>query len=473
MDSPSRTTPTTPHQHPDRLLSIQPDTGSPIDLPGRPRDLRAGFSTKAGNFAIPGSAVVLDDGRVIVGQVHVKDGLIEAVEEMQASPNHPTRPAMPDRTIVPGFVDIQVNGIGAIDVADARQADAWDALDDALLAQGVTTWCPTLVSAPLGDLDAALGRIDAFASRPARAPRPSIAGAHVEGPFLTVPGAHDPRHLLHAIDMAWLGGLPPLVRIITLAPELPGAIHAVEVLHDRGIVVALGHSRCSAQQALSAASAGASLVTHLGNAMPPLAQREPGLFGAGLTDDRLAVSVIADLVHLHPSVLDLAWRAKPPGRLVLVTDSVAVGSGKLGPVKLGPVKPGAVKPRAVKPGPVKPGAVKPRAVKPGAVTFGTGEAIPDAARLSDGTLAGSVVTMDRAVANLAANTRATLPDAVASASRIPARLLGLTDRGSIAPGMRADLVALRPDGSIEAVWIAGRIAWPRPAGWDMPGRTSS
>jgi N-acetylglucosamine-6-phosphate deacetylase len=197
------------------------------------------------------------------------------------------------------------------------------------------------------------------------------------------------------------------------------------------------------------------------------------LFGAGLTDDRLAVSVIADLVHLHPSVLDLAWRAKPPGRLVLVTDSVAVGSGKLGPVKLGPVKPGAVKPRAVKPGPVKPGAVKPRAVKPGAVTFGTGEAIPDAARLSDGTLAGSVVTMDRAVANLAANTRATLPDAVASASRIPARLLGLTDRGSIAPGMRADLVALRPDGSIEAVWIAGRIAWPRPAGWDMPGRTSS
>ncbi|MHB1504295.1 MAG: N-acetylglucosamine-6-phosphate deacetylase [Acidimicrobiales bacterium] len=385
----------------------------------------------------------MDDGRVIIGQVHVKDGLIEAVEEMQASPSHPTRPAMPDRTIVPGFVDIQVNGIGAIDVADARQPDAWDALDDALLAQGVTTWCPTLVSAPLGDLDAALGRIDAFASRPARAPRPSIAGAHVEGPFLTVPGAHDPRHLLHAIDMAWLGGLPPLVRIITLAPELPGAVHAVEVLHDRGIVVALGHSRCSAQQALSAASAGASLVTHLGNAMPPLAQREPGLFGAGLTDDRLAISLIADLVHLHPSVLDLAWRAKPPGRLVLVTDSVAAGSGKLGPVKLGPV------------------------------TFGTGEAIPDAARLSDGTLAGSVVTMDRAVANLVANTRATLPDAVASASRIPARLLGLADRGSIAPGMRADLVALRPDGSIEAVWIGGRIAWPRPAGWDMPGRTSS
>ncbi len=199
-------------------------------------------------------------------EVVVEDGLITAVR--------PARGPVPALVLAPGFVDLQVNGIGAIDVAGAAGPD-WDDLDRALLAQGVTTWCPTIVTAPLDGLERSLAGIAEAARRPGGG-RPAIAGAHLEGPFVAVPGAHRPEFVRGRVDLAWLDSLGDAVRILTIAPELPGAIDAIAALRGRGVLVSLGHSACTAETAVEAAEAGARLVTHLGNAMGPLHQRAPG-----------------------------------------------------------------------------------------------------------------------------------------------------------------------------------------------------
>ena len=336
------------------------------------------------------------------------DGRIEAL--------HPARGPVPDVSLVPGFVDLQVNGHDDVDVATATGTD-WDRLDELLLAQGVTTWCPTLVTAPLDFYTAALGRIAAAADRAAEH-RPDIAGAHLEGPFLGRRiGAHPVEHVL-PVDLAWLTGLPPIVTLMTLGPEAEGAVAAIEALDRRGALVAIGHSDATFEEAEAAASAGARLVTHCFNATGTLHQRAPGLLGAALTDERLAVSLIADLAHVHPALLRLAFRAKGPAGVVLVTDAVAWRAGRVGAVEM---------------------AVDPHGVP----------------RLADGTLAGSALTMDEAVRNVVRGAGIALADAVVSAATTPARLLGLTDRGALVPGRRGDVVALSDDLAVADVWIGG------------------
>jgi len=361
--------------------------------------------------------VLTPAGPVADTEVVVEDGVITAVR--------PARGPVPALVLAPGFIDLQVNGIGAIDVAGAAGAD-WDSLDRALLAQGVTTWCPTVVTAPLDALERSLAGIAEAARRPGGG-RPAIAGAHLEGPFVAVPGAHRPEFVRGRVDLAWLDSLGDTVRILTVAPELPGAIDAIAALSGRGVLVSLGHSACTAETAVEAAEAGARLVTHLGNAMGPLHQRAPGLLGAALADDRLSVSVIADLVHTHPLFVRMAFAAKRSERnrnpgVALVTDAVAAAAG----------------------------STLDRTAPP---------------RLADGTLAGSVLTMARAVSNVVRASGVALVDAVQAASSTPARLLGLDDRGSIEPGRRADLVALEPtEGEWRAVsvWVAGHEAWCSP-----------
>jgi N-acetylglucosamine-6-phosphate deacetylase len=353
---------------------------------------------------IAGPAVVVIDG-----------GRIVAIE--------PATKPVPDRTLAPGFIDLQVNGIGSVDVASAHDDD-WDELDRALLAQGVTTWCPTLVTAPLDSYATPLERVAAAARRgrgDGGVVRPAIAGAHLEGPFLGgAPGAH-PTHLIRPLDEQWLDGLPPIVKVITLAPEARGATACIESLRTRGVLVALGHSTASYEEAVDATDAGARLVTHCFNGMGPLHHREPGLIGAALTDDRLAVSLIADLVHVHPAAIALVFRAKGAHRVAFVTDAVAWARGTIG--------------------------------EDVHMTFdGT------AARLADGTLAGSALTMDTAVRNVIEHCGVSLLDAIQAATATPARLLGLDDRGEILPGRRADLVAIAPDLTVESTWVQGRAA---------------
>jgi N-acetylglucosamine-6-phosphate deacetylase len=333
-------------------------------------------------------------------RIVVEAGRIVAVE--------PFRGRAPDRMIVPGFIDLQCNGIGDVHVATA-DGDDWERADELLLAGGVTTWCPTLVTAPLDAYPDRLARLEKAASRPGRG-RPAIAGAHLEGPFLGgAPGAHR-TDWLRPIDPGWLAALPDIVKVVTLAPELDGADAAIRLLDARGVLVSLGHSTAGEADVAEAEAAGARMVTHLFNGMAPFHHRDPGLAGATLTAPGLVAGLIADLVHVHPTALALAFLAKGPDAIALVSDAVVDGAG----------------------------------------------------RLPDGTLAGSTITLADAVRNVVQHAGVRWPDAVTAASTTPARLLGLADRGRIAPGHRADLVVLTPDFEVEATWIAGEVAWHRP-----------
>ena len=293
-----------------------------------------------------------------------------------------------DAFVAPGFVDLQVNGTGAVDFATATLDEIVVAVD-ALVAGGTTGLLPTICTAPLDAYEGMLTRL-----RGVQRQRPDrVVGVHLEGPFLGgAPGAH-PVDLVRSVDVAWLTKLcddfGDLIKIVTLAPEADPDGKAIELLAARKIVVAVGHSTVDYDGAQQAIAHGARLATHLFNGMGPLHHRAPGLAGAALTDTRVVPSLIADFVHVHPAMVKLALDARPDA--VLVTD-----------------------------------------------------AVPDAAtHLADGTLAGSTLTMGQAVANVAS---LGIPPAraIRYATANPARVLNLNDRGRIAPGARADLVALDP-----------------------------
>jgi N-acetylglucosamine-6-phosphate deacetylase len=355
---------------------------------------------------ISAARVLTPYGLVTPGVVTIDGDRVVAIE--------PGTDGAPDITLAPGFIDLQVNGIGRVDVASATSAD-WDELDRQLIAQGVTAWCPTLVTAPLDAYAEPLEAISAAARRSGA--RPAILGAHLEGPFLGgAPGAHR-RELVRPFDAAWLEDLPAAVTLITVAPELEGAPEVIAGLRARGITVALGHSAATYDEAEGAIAAGARLVTHCFNGMAPLHHRQPGLLGAALTDERVAVSLIADLVHVHPAALALAFRAKAAGRVVLVTDAVGWEAADLR--ELGVEFDGA------------------------------------APHLPDGTLAGSTLTMNAAVANVVRGAGVSLDAALRAASSTPAAVVGAADHGRIAAGGRADLVALDADFGVVGTWIGG------------------
>jgi N-acetylglucosamine-6-phosphate deacetylase len=309
-----------------------------------------------------------------------------------------------DAVLVPGLVDLQVNGIGDVDFAAAPAAEVVDAVDE-LARRGVTACLPTLVSAPL---DAYPPALDALAA--VRARRPGVLGVHLEGPFLgRAPGAHPPE-LLQPAALDWLLALcdrhPGLVRVVTLAPEADPGLAATAALAARGVVVALGHSTATYDEAVAAADVGARLVTHVFNGMGPFHHREPGLAGAALDDVRLVPTLIADLVHVHAAVVRLVLAARRDA--VVVSDAV----GRM---------------------PARDGA----------------------ARLADGTLAGALSSLDEGVRNLV-RIGVPLPRAVRCATGNAARVLGAGDRGRLAPGCVADLVALDPASlAVRAVWVSG------------------
>jgi N-acetylglucosamine-6-phosphate deacetylase len=348
----------------------------------------------------------LDRSRVVVD-----DGLISAIEPVDGD-------GTPDVAILsPGFVDVQVNGIDDVDVARADCAD-WDRLDRLLLAQGVTTWCPTLVTMRLDGYAAPLDRIAEAMLRPGGL-RPTIAGVHLEGPFLgAAPGAHDPTQVT-AIDRDWIDALPAHIVLFTLGPEQRGTALAIDALRAQGVVVSVGHSTADDGQLDAAVAHGATLVTHLFNGMSGMHHRSPGVAAWTLTHPTISASIIADGIHVHPRMLRLAFNVLGPDRIVLVTDAVAWRAGSLGPIDI--------------------------------------TLADNAPRLPDGTLAGSAVTMDAAVRTCVA-AGIPLEAALTAASSNPARLLGLHDRATIDIGMRADLVGLSATLDVESAWVAGAAA---------------
>lgn len=330
-------------------------------------------------------------------EVDVHGALIDAVR--------PATGAVEPWTLIPGLIDLQVNGTGGIDVWRADGSD-WDHLDAALAGQGVTAWLPTLTSGPLADYPRALEAIAAAARRDGR-PRPAILGAHLEGPFLGHrTGAHDDAAVV-AVDLGWIRDLPDIVRVVTLGPEREGSLDAIAALSATGVVVALGHTDADVATMTAAVDAGASMVTHLYNAMGPFHHRAPGPVGVALTDHRLTASLIADGIHVHPVAIRLAFAAKGHGRVVLVSDQVA------------------------------------------------GVRDAGAVRLADGTLAGATASLADGVRSVVTRCGIPLDVAVHAASTTPAALMGDVSRGRVEAGARADLVALDADLRVAAVWIGG------------------
>lgn len=356
--------------------------------------------------ALRASGALLPDGVAGPVEVEVADGRIAAVR--------PTADPGDGTFLAPGFVDLQVNGVEDVDVARASDDD-WVRVGELLAATGVTGWLPTVVTRPL---DRYAGPLTRIAEAQHVDGGPVVLGAHLEGPFLGgKPGAHD-RASIVPVDPSWLGDLPDVVRLVTLAPESPGALEAVRALAGRGIVASLGHSDASADLACEAFEAGARMVTHLFNAMAPLHQREPGVAGAALADHRVVAGLIADLVHVHPTLLRTAFRAKGASRIALVTDAVAWRAGHLAHAAI--------------------------------------SLVDGAPRLADGTIAGSALTMDQAVRNLVGHAGVPLADALVAASATPPTVLGDATRGRLEVGRRADLVVLdRDDLAVRRTVVAG------------------
>ena len=345
----------------------------------------------------------------LIGPVTIEigaDGRIAAVA--------PATGPVPDRLIAPGFVDLQVNGIDDVDVASADGAD-WDRLAGLLLDQGTTAWCPTLITSRLGRYDAPLARV-ATAMAGATPHSPTILGVHLEGPFLGgSPGAH-PRELIVPIDLGFLAALPDHVRLMTIGAEQALAPQAARLLAERGIVVSIGHSQPTEAEFVAAVAAGASMVTHLYNGMSGLHHRSPGLAAMALTEPSVATGLIADLIHVHPRLVRLAFSAQPAGSVVLVTDATAWRAGRAGEIRI--------------------------------------ELRDGAPRLADGTLAGSDLRMVEAVRNTV-GCGVPLADALIAASTTPASVIGAADRGTIEVGKRADLVVLDDSLELRSVFVAG------------------
>jgi N-acetylglucosamine-6-phosphate deacetylase len=393
--------------------------------------------------ATPGSGVLAP------GYVLVRGGRVADVG--QGPPPRSPDVELTAGLLVPGLVDLQVNGYFGEEFATADAA-GWAKVVRRLPGTGTTAFLPTVITAPVARLAASLRR--AARIQPGLPVGARVLGLHVEGPFISPlrKGAHNAEWIIDPSPAA-VGRLleagSGLLRLVTLAPERPGALSAITRLTDAGVLVSVGHSDATAAQVAAAADAGARMVTHLFNAQPPLLHRAPGVVGQALTDSRLTSGLIVDLRHVAAQVCKVAFTAAP-ARICLVTDAAACAGMPPGRYLLGG------EPIELPPGdgvpPVRP----------------------------DGTLAGSALRMDTAVANMVV-AGAGLADAVAAATRIPADLIGRADLGRIAPGVAADLVWLDGDLRTRAAWIGGDMVYsssqagrdPRPSpGEPSPGEPS-
>jgi N-acetylglucosamine-6-phosphate deacetylase len=322
--------------------------------------------------------------------------------------------------VAPGLVDIQINGGFGHDFTQ-DPTTIWD-VGSRLPELGVTSFVPTVVTSPAEVTDLAL---DVVANRrPTDYRGADVVGLHFEGPWISprMHGAHNVSHITDPdLDTAlgWAGS--GLVRIVTLAPERPGASPVITALAERGVVVSLGHTDADYETARIAYGSGATLATHLFNQMTPLAHREPGVVGAALLHAGHCL-LIVDGLHLAEGALEVAWRILGPDRLVLVTDAMAALGLGPGTYPLGD----------------------------GPITVG-----PDGPRTTDGRLAGSAISLPEAVSNLTGSTSAQLHQALRCATANPARAIGLTDRGVLQSGLRADITVLDDSLEVVATFVAG------------------
>jgi N-acetylglucosamine-6-phosphate deacetylase len=389
---------------------------------------------------LAGGRVVTPAGVLSPGWIRLAGNMIEAVGSGPPPREVPELPVTELRGswVLPGFVDMHVHGGGGASFTegsdhDARRAAAFHR------GHGTTTIVASLVTAPLAELETRAAMLAGLAADGV------LAGLHLEGPFLSAArcGAQDARYVLEP-DVAAFERLRAAsaghLRVITVAPELPGATALIAAATRAGVTAAVGHTDATAEVASAAVDAGAAHATHLFNGMRPLHHREPGAAGALLDRGEVTCEVIADGVHLHDTTIRLVARAVGPGRLVLITDAMAAAGMPDGDYRLGSMR---------------------VTVSGGVASLAdrTGSAAP---------IAGSTATMDHIVRRAVA---AGLPvaEVAAAASTNPARVLGLGDRvGALRPGLEADLVVCDDGFRLTAVMAGGQWLAQAPAGAGSP-----
>jgi N-acetylglucosamine-6-phosphate deacetylase len=365
---------------------------------------------------------VIEDGALLA-----RDGKIEAVgpRDAVAIDGADERIDAGGRIICPGFIDLQVNGGGGALLTEQGDVEAVERMAKAHARFGTTAMLPTVVTSREDVMVRALTAVrDAMQRHPAGS---RILGAHLEGPFISAvrKGAHNERYIREP-DLALFERLLATgsLRLITLAPELPGALDLIRTARDANIVVSIGHTDATYDEARVAIGAGATMSTHLFNAMRPLQQREPGVIGALLAGDEVVSGVIADAVHVHPALLAVAARAKGANRIALVTDAMPPAGAEGESFSL----------------------------------YGGDIVVRDGACYTpEGILAGSALTMDRAVRNMRDLAGVPLRECIEMATATPARVLGLDGAlGVLAPGARADLAICDEQVNVWRVLVGGQ-----------------
>ena len=371
--------------------------------------------------AVERPVLLIDEGKIvdIFSQVN------------RPAPQGPRLVDFGDAILAPGFVDIHIHGAAGYDVMSADAAGL-AAIERLLAAHGVTGYSPTTVTAAIDQTLSALERL-ATAIEQAEQGRASNAraqplGIHLEGPFISHSrrGVHPSANLQHPslnlFDRFWQAARGR-IRLMTIAPELEGAMEVIAEAARRGVCVSLGHTDAELETAQAAIAAGARHATHAFNAMRPLNHREPGIIGAMLTDSRLSADIIADGIHVHPAVVDLFLKAKGSDLSVLITDATAATGMPEGRYRLGDME---------------------VEVKDGRCT-------------AEGKLAGSVLTMDRAVRNVMQFAHWNLQDALRPATLNAARVAGLGQRGKLEPGCVADIAVLNSRGEVKSTIARGVV----------------
>ena len=359
---------------------------------------------------LPNAAVLIEEGR------------IASIIEGNNLPNSTEKINAHGRILMPGFIDIHSHGADGADVCD----DSLEALEHIArrkLQEGVTTWLPTTLTLPRERLKSVAGKIAIFREEEKFTRCP---GMHIEGPFINKEraGAQNPQ-FVRAPDFAELEDLHAITPalILSLAPEMPGAIELIKGSRALGITCSAAHTSATAAQVFAACDAGLTHLTHFGNAMTPLHHREIGVVGAGMMDDRLMVELITDGIHLSPDMLRLVFTTIPIERLMMITDSMAASWMENGETSLGGL----------------------------AVTVEDG-----VARLKEGgALAGSALKSNEGLRNLALVTKLPLAELAKVTSWNQARSLGLEGFGKIVRGYHADLVLLNDDFSVSKTFVGG------------------
>ena len=385
--------------------------------------------------------VVLPDSVLSPGTIVIDgDRIVDVLASAPLPAAEEVRFDLRGHTIVPGLIDVHVHGVEGTDALDG--VGAIQRIAARLPRYGVTAFCPTTVACAPADLRRVLDDVrSARLQPPAGSAR--VLPAHLESNFinpeyrgaqpldcLRLPGdaGRGDGTFTGSEILREIAGARPDVGIVTVAPELEGAIDLIRDLASHGHHVSLGHSGASYEQAMEGIGAGARQATHLFNRMPPLSHRVPGLAAAVLEHEDVTVEIVCDGVHVHPAMVRVAMAAKSPSRVMAVTDGTG-GSGLARGSR--------------------------------AVLGGRTITVRDAAYLDDGTLAGSVLTMDRAFATLVSVMGMGVADAAVVCATTPARALGLRGFGVIAPGAVADLAVFAPDFTVRQTWLSGALIFER------------